>query len=800
MHKINHRILVYILLCTFLASCAAIATHQFDELYGEESVQNRLLAKQMYSDDKGRPHPEYSKDIKPIFDSRCVVCHGCYDAPCQLNMASHAGIDRGANKELVYDGVRIVSKRPTRMFEDALSTQAWREQDFYPVLNERDQDPEINKITSTLYRMLELKNKHPLPDSKLLDESFELGINRKQECPTIETFDDYAQNKPLWGMPYGLPAIEDEQFNLISEWIRTGAKSLPTPALEDDLKDLVLSWEAFLNGQSNKQRLVSRYIFEHLYLANIYFPIEDDKTQPQFFKLVRSSTPPGTEIITIATRRPFDSPGDQPFYYRLRPVHSTVLDKTNMPYLLDQKRMKRWRELFFQSDYVVTSLPGYDPEVSANPFDAFEQLPAKSRYKFMLDEAQYTISGFIKGPVCRGQIALNVIRDHFWVLFVNPDNPLMDDAANFISKEKDYLRMPAEQGSDGVLPLASWVKYAILQQEYSENRNKLINKLFPTNDDISLDLIWDGDGENKNAALTVYRHFDSATVLKGHHGKVPLTTWVIGYSLLERIHYLLVAGFDVYGNVSHQLLTRLYMDFLRMEAESNFLNFLPKAAASAELARWNLNALDEVRVYSELMQSRADGSASLRFETDNPKVELLAKLHNALGDELIPPDHINRPFNKQAYTTRDNQLQKLANIRGASLQFFPEQLILRIKRSSKEGQLFTILNNISHTNVSHLFGEEERVIPNEQTLSVLPGIVGSYPNVFLDIDETELGHFITAFNAVNSHKHYEAFLDEFGVRRTSPEFWAFSDWVHEWYVQNAPIESGYLDFNRLENR
>ena len=52
---------------------------------------------------------------------------------------------------------------------------------------------------------------------------------------------------------------------------------------------------------------------------------------------------------------------------------------------------------------------------------------------------------------------------------------------------------------------------------------------------------------------------------------------MIGYPLLERIHYLLVAGYDVYGNVGHQLNSRLYMDFLRMEGEFNFLTLLPEA-------------------------------------------------------------------------------------------------------------------------------------------------------------------------------------------------------------------------------
>ena len=80
-----------------------------------------------------------------------------------------------------------------------------------------------------------------------------------------------------------------------------------------------------------------------------------------------------------------------------------------------------------------------------------------------------------------------------------------------------------------------------------------------------------------NAALTVLRHYDSATVVKGFVGGAPKTGWVVGYSLLERIHYLLVAGFDVFGNVGHQLTTRMYMDFLRMEGEYNFLLLLPPA-------------------------------------------------------------------------------------------------------------------------------------------------------------------------------------------------------------------------------
>ena len=92
-------------------------------------------------------------------------------------------------------------------------------------------------------------------------------------------------------------------------------------------------------------------------------------------------------------------------------------------------------------------------------------------------------------------------------------------------------------------------KSQALQQIFSSGKAKL-----------DLSLIWDGEGRNPNAALTIFRHFDSASVVQGFVGAPPKTAWVIDYPLFERIFYLLVAGYDVYGNVGHQLNSRLYMD------------------------------------------------------------------------------------------------------------------------------------------------------------------------------------------------------------------------------------------------
>mgnify|MGYP003536589761 CR=1 FL=1 len=39
----------------------------------------------------------YSEQIQPIFTQKCVACHACYDSPCQLNLGSGEGLERGAH-------------------------------------------------------------------------------------------------------------------------------------------------------------------------------------------------------------------------------------------------------------------------------------------------------------------------------------------------------------------------------------------------------------------------------------------------------------------------------------------------------------------------------------------------------------------------------------------------------------------------------------------------------------------------------------------------------------------------------
>lgn len=776
------------ILTIFLVGCAVLAERQLNDQWGEPHVQNRELL----TDIEGIP--EYHRDIQPILNQRCVVCHACYDAACQLKLSSYEGIDRGGHKEPVYDGTRLLAAQPSRLLVDAKSTLEWRERGYFPVLNERIQTPEANLEGSLLFQMLKLKSTHPLPKQKIL-EDFDFSADREQQCPTIEEFENYKEDYPLWGMPFGMPALDDSEFGKIQSWLANGAKVKALPELNGAYLAEVEKWEGFFNGSSLKEQLFSRYAYEHLYLGHLYF---ESLGPTQYFKLVRSRTAPGTPIDEIASRRPFDDPGKMPFYYRLKADRSVVVDKTHMPYLLSDARMSKWTKWFLEPDYHVKTLPGYDPEIASNPFKAFKDLPASARYRFMLEEAEYTIMGYIKGPVCRGQVALNVIEDHFWVFFVDPDIETMLYDPGASADKVENLRLPAADQSNAS-PFDIWTKYSKLQERHLQDKLDFLKQNYPQGAQLSMNAIWDGDGVNQNAALTIFRHFDNATVVKGMQGKKPKTAWVLTYSLLERIHYLLVAGFDVYGNIGHQLNTRLYMDFLRMEGESQFLMFLPDGEAEKEFLSWYVGAEDKVENYISLLRRANLKRNQLVYQTKNMKHELFDKLEKHLGERVLPKKILLDISHSKTASLIPN-LDALENIKGESLRFLPELSFIRLTLKDGSSHVLSLAVNRYHKNVSSLLMEEDRWVPASFYLTLSPGILGSYPNTFYDLDEQDLPVFIQKISSLKRESDYTELLDLWGVRRTQETFWAYVDWLHEWYKIHQPLQAGIIDLNRFENR
>jgi hypothetical protein len=734
--------------------------------------------------------PEYQHDIRPLLERRCLVCHGCYDAPCQLKLDSYQGLARGASKEEVYSTARFAPATPSRLFEDAQTTAGWRVRGFSPVVPDQPDASESDRRASVLARMLDLKKQHPLPAGKVLPDSFDFSLNRAQQCPRVEDFNSFATRFPQWGMPYGLPPLSESEDHLLTDWLAAGTPATEPPPLSPSLAKEVKRWEALFNGNTLKHQLTARYLYEHLFLAHLY--LEDQGADTVFFKLVRSRTPPGTQLSLISTRRPYDDPGVPRVYYRLWRDPASVVAKTHLPYQLTAARRDRWRKWFIDTQYTVDQLPGYEAKTASNPFFTYQRIPYASRHSFLLDEAQFTIMNFIKGPVCRGNVALSVIQDRFWVFFTTPQSAVGKEFAQFLAREGDQLKLPAGAES-GIWSVTKWHSYAQAQNRYLKAKGDFIRSNAAALDKAGLNTFWDGYGTNANAALTVFRHNDSATVVQGLVGTQPQTVWLIDYPILERIHYLLVAGFDVYGTASHQLMTRMYMDFLRMESEMNFLGFLPQEQRIAQVSEWYRGADRSVHAYLASYYEHGVLPPPFDFKTNDPKAELFRALQARLAKVLNHRYELQQSGLSASSVTA---LARLDQVRGVAASIMPQTTLIKVN----EHGLLSLSSNSAYSNVSSILNSESNRLPDEDTLTIANGVTGAYPNIFLQVSEAEIPELVAKIEGLRSETDYSALLDRFGIRRTDPRFWAVSDQVSADYRNAELISHGVLDYSRYENR
>ena len=190
-------------------------------------------------------------------------------------------------------------------------------------------------------------------------------------------------------------------------------------------------------------------------------------------------------------------------------------------------------------------------------------------------------------------------------------------------------------------------------------------------------LIWDGDGRNPNAALTMFRHFDSATVVQGSGRRAAEDG--VGHRLPAVRAHLLPAG---------RRLRRLRQR--RPPAEQPPVHGLPAHGRRVQLPRaaaGESSTLDG-RI---LVSRRAQGGDRLRLrpqgalqpaETASPTDQRSAtrtvrNAERASGAGARRSASIFRPVADPALR-RD--LQALSNVRGASLAWLPEVVFLRVER------------------------------------------------------------------------------------------------------------------------
>ena len=381
----------------------------------------------------------------------------------------------------------------------------------------------------------------------------------------------HLTENPAGGMPFGLPALDIEEFRTLRTWIAAGA---PGPT-DEELKaaktvsnpSAVRAWEDFFNNPDKRSQLVARYIFEHVFLATIAL----EESPGDLFRLVRSKTRSGQAVEIIDTPLPYSNPysyaGVDRFYYRLDKITTPIIQKNHFIWHLNQAEIDHLKELFLAGKWDEKAKLDAPWDIG-NPFKVFQAIPTEARYRFMLENSELIVSGITYGPVCLGQTATYAVKDQFWVYFVDPKH--------------DVSVLEPKLG------LETWDSFmdhlAYGNQTYEAAYGAALAKLRPKG--YTIDAIWNGDRKNPNAWLTVLRHESNVSVMKGRQGGIPRTMWLMDYSGFERIYYDTVADFEYWSGDVSKIATLVFFNYLRQEFEDNFLLLLPEDERGKIRGEW----------------------------------------------------------------------------------------------------------------------------------------------------------------------------------------------------------------------
>ncbi len=725
----------------------------------------------------------YLNEIQPIFDSRCVACHGCLNSPCLLKLTSFAHLQRGA-RDVNPDGTHLFPEAPVRLIDEP-DVAAWRRRGFFPVIDP-DASDDKRLADSNLYRMIMAGFAHNQRDFDLQPVQPIYKKENKHFCAGSDELAKWLNENPAAGMPFALPALNVTEIQTITDWIKSGAPG-PSAAVEaaraqpSDPK-VILAWEGFLNQDDPRAPIVARYIYEHTFLAHYHFA----RLPGEFYRMVRSATPPGEPVREIVTSRPFDDPfvddSVQKVYYRFVRKTDVAVQKSFYLWEVNLETMVRLREIFFDGDWPADAEldPGY---ASHNPFEVFQGIPTRRRAQFLYENSKLIVSGMIQGPVCVGNLATYAIKDYFWAFLVKPESdPSVLDPELGLKSWKDFMGFGVKANAD-----------------YSKAYADTLYQYKP--DGYSVSDIWDGGKTNPNAWLTILRNETNATVLFGRKGGVPPTFWLVDFSGLERLYYSLVADYTYWGGTREKLRTWTFMGYLREEFEDNFLRLLPPEERKQYRDKWT-QGIGQKLLFTMPFPDE-DSPSAVELDDDNPMSHLLAKIQERLGPKVSgPADPLNPAQTSDTVelpkeiTNKEQWEKAVAGLTMRTHQSFtpylPSLTYLRIK-AGEEDWVYTIVANRSYAFNNVVFDENGAAQPKLDTMSVYRGLVGDFPNLFVEVDLDKALPMLKGLTLVKDEDSWNAWKDTYATLRNNLSFWDAYDWFTQWNYANRAPEAGHYD-------
>jgi hypothetical protein len=251
------------------------------------------------------------------------------------------------------------------------------------------------------------------------------------------------------------------------------------------------------------------------------------------------------------------------------------------------------------------------------------------------------------------------------------------------------------------------------------------------------------------------------------------------------------------------------MDYLRVEGELNFSNFMPANDRYTMLSSWyiGVDAAAHVKL-EEVITSRP---SRVIFTTDDPKREFVEAvisdhLNPAAGVSLDPINyHPAGTFGQLpvSYQSRQDLIDGFHALNAPGTGFIRHVtdsdvnvIYLRIRGVESEDRFFSIVINRWHDNVNSMFGDNKRLDPSKDTIDFIDGSISAYPNLFVDVSYEELSGFFDMLENYDGTTEYLARYRKYSVNRADPDFWALYDWFQQQLNEADPVQAGLYDLNR----
>jgi hypothetical protein len=246
------------------------------------------------------------------------------------------------------------------------------------------------------------------------------------------------------------------------------------------------------------------------------------------------------------------------------------------------------------------------------------------------------------------------------------------------------------------------------------------------------------------------------------------------------------------------------MSFLRTEAEERFLQFLPLASRERVRSQWN-RGMGAIASFFQMLRDHGLESG-VTVDPSEPMESLINQFKQPMGEAVLgPEDHLNgsamTSLLPDTVTDQASLEAALATLTSRSDQPFPQfipNVSTLLVYGDGEPWVYTLVANRGYKFNNNFALESVARERSEDTMAVIPGVVGAYPELFYEVGVDGARQFLQELSDVDSLEAWKAFKSRHAIRRWDSRFWRVFDTVSELNREQLGVEAGILDLSHYD--